>query len=83
MDSYIYTLVTLVDSIKSKFEDSVFFIGGDFNRKDLSRFTTAFPDLKPVLAGATRRGLALDEVYTNQVDHIVRKEILRPLCKDN
>ena len=83
LDSYIYTLVTLVDSIKSKHEDCIFFIGGDFNKKDLDRFCTAFPDLKPLLTGATRRGLALDEIYSNMTDHIASKEILKPLCKEN
>ena len=83
LDGYIYTLVELVDSIKTKYEDPVMFIGGDFNGKDLSRLLTAFPELKPLEAGATRRNLALDEVYTNTVDNIEEKAILKPLSKRN
>ena len=43
--------------------------------------TTAFPELLPVRAGATRAGSALDEIYCNLTRSIVQKEILKPLEK--
>ena len=46
----------LMDKIKLKFPDAIVFVGGDFNNKKLDRFLNAFPDLKPVCAGATRGG---------------------------
>ena len=74
-------LIDAIDRIKTKHSDAVFFIGGDFNGKDLEPLLTAFPELKPVGAGATRRGAALDEVYTNMDQCIVDKAILPPLTK--
>ena len=47
----------------------------------MTPLTTAFPMLKPFAAGATRRGIALDEVFSNMSACIENKEILRPLSK--
>ena len=56
----------------------------NFNQKDMSRFCNVYPNLGPVRAGATRRGLALDEIYTNvNDDSIADKLILKPLSKRN
>ena len=44
---------------------------------------TAVPELRPIKAGATRAGEALDEVYCNIDRCIVEKEILKPLCKED
>ena len=49
LDGYIYTLVDLMDNIRTKYEDPVVLLGGDFNNKDIGRLTTAFPELKPCL----------------------------------
>jgi len=65
LDSYVYTIVGLLDSVKTRYDDAAVFIGGDINGKDIGRVLNAFPELKPVNAGAIRRGLALDEIYTN------------------
>ena len=81
LDNYIYTLVELADSIKVKFPDAIIYMGGDFNRKEMERFCTAFPDIKPIEAGATRNGLAMDEIYTNV--GVKEKTILPPLSKRN
>ena len=83
LDRYIYTLVELMNAVKIKYDDPIIFVGGDFNGKDLSRLTTAFPELLPIRAGATRRGAFLDEVYTNAADHIVAKQVLKPLSREN
>ena len=37
----------------------------------------------PIEAGATRRGLALDEVYTNMKSGVESKAVLYPLTKSN
>ena len=58
-------------------------MGGDFNNKDISQIFTAYPDLKPICAGATRKGIALDEVYTNVVGSLKEKAILKPLSKED
>ena len=83
LDSYVYTLVELMDNIKIKFPDALIFLGGDFNRKEMDRFCTAFPDMRPIEAGATRRGHALDEVYTNTVEMVQEKVVIGPLTKKN
>ena len=83
LDAYVYALVELLDAVKIKYEEPLIYIGGDFNNKDLSRLLNAFPELAPIRAGATRGGAYLDEVYTNTVEHIVSKQILRPLCREN
>ena len=62
------TLNGAVDKIRTKFPDAIIFVGGDFNRKNMSPFTSVFPDLKPINAGATRNGAELDQVYTNMHD---------------
>ena len=81
LDSYIYTLIDLVDKIKIKFADAIIFLGGDFNGKDMSRLVNAFPDLKATRTGATRNGAFLDEIYSNVEDCIKNKAILKPLTK--
>ena len=83
LDSYIYDLVDLVDRIRIKYEDAMIFLGGDFNKKDMGRFCTAFPDILPIKAGATRRGFDLDEVYSNLTEGIIKKAIQHPLSKPN
>ena len=83
LDGYIYSLVDMVDNIILKHPDAMIYVGGDFNKKDLSRFRTAFPSLLPIQAGATRRNEALDEIYTNMVPALTRKAILPPLCKED
>ena len=63
--------------------DNIVFVGGDYNQKDISQLLTTFPELVPVNAGATRRGVDLDEIYTNIPASIKEKAILRPLCKED
>ena len=58
-------------------------VGGDFNGKYVHKLTAAFPELKPVEAGATRGDRALDEIYTNVYDRIVEKLVQSPLQKDD
>ena len=61
----ILVITSTIDKLKSKYTDPIIIVGGDFNRKDLSTFSSMFPELKPVLAGATRGGASLDEIFTN------------------
>ena len=81
LDGYLYTLVELLDIGKTKYEEPIIFMGGDFNGKDLGRLFTAFPELNAIGAGATRNGLALDEVYTNVTNSVVHKDVQEPLSK--
>ena len=83
MDSTIETLISLVSNLLTKYQDPILFIGGDFNRKDMSAFLAAYPDLLPINAGPTRRGVSLDQVYTNMHQKISQKSIMKPLCKPN
>ena len=73
------TLTDLVNRIKTKYSDAILFIGGDYNNKQIDPFLNAFPCLKPLLAGATRNGSALDEVYTNMDQNIVQRSVQPPL----
>ena len=77
----IQTLSDCVDQIVTKFADVLIVVGGDFNNKDLSAFTTVHASIKPVNAGATRRGASLDEIYTNMCERIEQKCIQKPLSK--
>ena len=73
-------IIDLVNKVRTRFgDDTVLFIGGDFNKKKLDTLLTAVPSLTPVLAGATRGGAALDEVYTNMDLNITDRKIQRPL----
>ena len=72
-----------IDKLLSKYVDPIILLGGDFNNKNLAPITDMFKELKPILAGATRNGVSLDEVYTNVAGYIKQKEILHPLCKSN
>ena len=69
--------------MKDKFPDAIIFVGGDFNKKNISRLTTTFSDLSPLQAGNTRGSEALDEIYSNVGEKVVDKKILRPLQKDD
>ena len=75
------SLLDCIDKLKIKFPDCLIFIGGDFNNKDMSPLKTTFPEFEPIEAGATRRGAALDEIYTNISSTCKEKAILRPLSK--
>ena len=79
----IQTLVDCVDQLMTKFPGAIVFVGGDFNKKDISVFLSAFPLFKPVDAGATRQGEKLDEIYSNIPDRLEEKLIQKPLCKNN
>ena len=59
------------------------FVGGDFNNKSLAPLTTAFAELIPLKAGATRKGAHLDEIYSNVANRAVDKVILKPLEKED
>ena len=72
-----------VDKLKTKYSDPIILVGGDFNRKNLQTMLSAMPELTAVAAGATRNGVALDEIYTNIGNSIMQKEILQPLCKED
>ena len=72
-----------IDRLKTKYIDPIIIVGGDFNRKNLSPFLSASPELAAIAAGPTRNGTALDEMYTNISRSIVQKEILPPLCKED
>ena len=54
LDSAIQTVIDTVESIKSKYADAIIYIGGDFNKKDMSRLMGTYADLTPLLAGNTR-----------------------------
>ena len=81
--SAVSDLIHAVSKVKTLFPDSVIFVGGDFNKKDVALFNSAFPELLPIKTGATRRGVDLDEVYTNVTGKITKQGIQRPLEKDN
>ena len=76
------SIIELIDQIKVKFTDPIILVGGDFNKKPMRSLITAVPELKPIKAGATRKGVALDEIYCNIDRCIEQKEILRPLCTE-
>ena len=80
--SAVQDLVDCVDQILVKFADAIIVVGGDFNGKNIQQFTSAFPIILPVNAGATRRGAALDEIYSNVTDRVHEKLIQSPLCND-
>ena len=82
LENAIQMLIDDIDKIKTRFPDSLIFIGRDFNKKDLGLVRAAFPDLKPVEAGATRGNYAFDEVYTNVNDRIVNRAIIKPLVSN-
>ena len=54
LDLAIQALVDTIEDIKSKHSGAIFFIGGDFNKKDLTKLTSTFAELKPLGAGNTR-----------------------------
>ena len=83
LSNAVASLIDCVDKIKTTHADSIIFLGGDFNKKDISQLLTTFPELLPVCAGATRRGASLDEVYTNINNCIKEKAILKPLSKED
>ena len=70
------SMIDCVDKLKTAYADCIIFIGGDFNKKDMSQLHTTFPELQPVGAGATRRGATLDEVYTNIIPCLKEKAIM-------
>ena len=74
-------IIDHIDKIKVKFPDAIVMIGGDFNKKDITTVFTTFPELTPVKAGATRNGVALDEIYSNIPRCLKQKAVLRPLSK--
>ena len=78
-----YTLewcVELLNKVQTKHgNDTIIFVGGDFNHKSINSLLVAFPALIPFRAGATRNGAALEEVYTNMDHSIVEKKIQSPL----
>ena len=76
-------VVEITEKLKMKYVDPIIFVGGDFNNKCMKLLTDTFPEIKPIRAGATRGGEALDEVYCNIESRIVQKEILMPLSKPN
>ena len=74
-------LIECINKIKTKHCDPILMVGGDYNNKNITRLLTAFPELSPVEAGATRRGAALDEIYTNISQSVKEKCVLKPLVK--
>ena len=76
-------LVDTIDKIKTGHADALIFVGGDFNGKNMTPLVSAFADLEPLEAGVTRRGKALDEIYTNLRTKTKSKAILPPLSKAN
>ena len=83
VDLVLEDIATNVDRLKLKFRDPIIFVGGDFNKKSLLTLLTAVPELVPIRAGATRRGVPLDEIYCNIGNSIVDREVLRPLAKED
>lgn len=79
----VQTLTDTVDQVFTSFPDAIVFVGGDFNKKNISQFTSTFPSLKPLRVGATRRGAYLDEIYTNIWERMGEKRIQMPLSKED
>ena len=79
----VQTLTDYTDEVLIKYHDVIVMIGGDFNGKDISSFLSAHSSLKATCAGATRQGVALDEIYSNVQERIVEKGIQKPLSKED
>ena len=79
----VQTLTDCTDQLITKHPDCIIFIGGDFNKKDISTFMSTFPEIKPLLTGPTRRGAALDEIYTNVQERLECQHIQQPLSKED
>ena len=79
----ISTLVDCIDQVVTKYPDCIVFVAGDFNNKDLSTFTSAFPDIRPMGTGPTRRDACLDEIYTNVHSRIASLSVQLPLSKED
>ena len=77
----IQSVTDCIDQVVIKFSDILLFLGGDFNNKSLGDFTSIHPEMKPIGAGATRRGACLDEIYTNLSGRLSEKQVQKPLCK--
>ena len=83
LEKGVQLVIDTADKIKTSFPDALFFIGGDFNGKNITQLTTVFPKLEPLLAGNTRKNKALDEIYSNCNDKVTEKLIMSPLTKQD
>ena len=83
LQSAVQSLSDCTHQALTKFNDAIVIVGGDFNKKDVSLFRSSHSEMKPILAGATRQGESLDEIYTNMSAYIANKCIQRPLSKKN
>ena len=83
LDMAVNSMVECLNKAVTKYSDPILIVGGDFNKKDITGLLCAFSCLRPSLAGPTRRGEALDEIYTNIDRKIASKQIQCPLSRPN
>ena len=72
-------LSTNIEMVKTKYDDPLIIITGDFNKKKIGPGIEDYPDLKLIQTKPTRQGAHLDLVFTNFEQLIMSTHTLPPL----
>ena len=81
MYSYINDVVIL--TLKTKYENPMILIGGDFNRREIKEATRDYPEIGPIRTGPTRGDAALDIFASNFNNLLIDQGTLDPLETDH
>ena len=63
--------------------DPYFYVGGDFNKKDVRRATAHFPLIRTVTTPPTRGNNILDDIATNNLPQLVDSGVTHPIANQH
>ena len=73
----------VIMSIKSKYDNPMILIGGDFNRREHKQCVHDYPEIKPVITGPTRGDAVLDIIMSNFNELLVDSGVAPPILSDD